>query len=149
MIPDPTNSSVRNPCSHSPLGRPTAAPPTPARRGLLRPLPHDLRDEERRHRALRSAAPLPIQDATDGTAKRHVGVCNWEIPVRAGASAKVGSHGAAPTAQRTGATQAAVTCVSQTISDPPTQSQTLPLAAVTLRNESRATGGEIVVVLGG
>jgi|GEM_PF-2491978 len=69
------------------------------------------------------AAPLPIQNATDGAAKRHVAVYTCEITVGATASAKVGSHGATPTAQRANANQAAVMCASQAIRGPPTRAQ--------------------------
>lgn len=55
--------------------------------------------------------------------KRHAGSYSWEITLGAGTSAKVGFHGATPTAQRSGAAQAAVTYASQTLSDPPTQAQ--------------------------
>jgi hypothetical protein len=64
-----------------------------------------------------------IWNVTDGAVKRHAGSYSWEIKVGAGTSAKVGFHGATPTAQRAGAAQAAVTYVSQTISDPPTRAE--------------------------
>jgi hypothetical protein len=51
--------------------------------------------------------------------QRHAGRFSWEITVGAGTAAKVGFHGATPTAQRAGANQAAVTYASQTISDLP------------------------------
>ena len=41
--------------------------------------------------------------------KRHAGAYSWEITVGASASAKVGFHGATPTAQRANANQTAAT----------------------------------------
>ncbi|MCB9913332.1 MAG: hypothetical protein H6827_10070 [Planctomycetes bacterium] len=38
-------------------------------------------------------------NVSDGAVKRHAGSCSWEITVGADASAKVGFHGATPTAQ--------------------------------------------------
>jgi hypothetical protein len=93
-------------------------------------------------------------NVTDGAVKRHARSYSWEITVGAGASAKVGFHGAAPTAQRAGATQAAVTYASQTIRDPPTRAQVQALndglvAAITLLNELRAAVVEKGIVKGG
>lgn len=84
-----------------------------------------------------------IWNVTDGAVKRHVGAYAWVITVGASATAKVGFHGAAPTVQRAGAAQAAVTCASQTISDPPTRAEVQALndglvTADTLLNELRA-----------
>ncbi len=50
-----------------------------------------------------------VWNVTDGAVKRHAGAYSWEITVGAGTTAKVGFHGATPTAQRAGAAQAAVT----------------------------------------
>ncbi|HRZ35920.1 MAG TPA: hypothetical protein P5534_06105 [Candidatus Paceibacterota bacterium] len=64
-----------------------------------------------------------VWNVADGAVKRHAGSYSWEITVGANTAAKVEFHGATPTAQRAGATQAAVTYVSQTISDPPARAQ--------------------------
>ena len=95
-----------------------------------------------------------IWNVTDGAVKRHAGAYSWEITVGASASAKVGFHGATPTAQRAGAAQAAVTYASQTISDPPTQAQVQAVndglvAAVTLLNELRAAVVEKGIIKSG
>jgi hypothetical protein len=95
-----------------------------------------------------------IWNTTDGAVKRHAGSYSWEITVGAGTSAKVGFHGATPTPQRAGAAQAAVTYVSQTISDPPTRAEVQALndglvAAITLLNELRAAAVEKGLVKGG
>lgn len=85
--------------------------------------------------------------------KRHAGACSREITVGASASAKVGFHGATPTAQRVGAAQAAVTYVSQTISEPPTRAEVQALndglvAASTLLDELRASAIEKGLIKG-
>ncbi|HNQ88371.1 MAG TPA: hypothetical protein PKM73_07155 [Verrucomicrobiota bacterium] len=95
-----------------------------------------------------------VWNVTDGAVKRHAGSYSWEITVGASASAKVGFHGAASTAQRTGAAQSAVTYVSQTISDPPTRAQVQAIndglvAAITLLNELRAAAVEKGLIKGG
>lgn len=104
-----------------------------------------------------SSATIPtgymIWNVADGAVKRHAGGYAWEITVGANASAKVGFHGAAPTAQRANANQAAVTYASQTISDPPMQAQVQAIndglvAAITLLNEIRAAVVEKGVVKG-
>lgn len=94
-----------------------------------------------------------IWNVTDGGIKRHAGSYSWEITVGASASAKVGFHGAAPTGQRAGAAQAAVSYTSQTISNPPTQTEVQALndglvAAVTLLNELRAALVEKGIIKG-
>ncbi len=48
-----------------------------------------------------------VWNVTDGAVKRHAGAWSREIIVGANASAKVGFHGATPTAQRANANQAA------------------------------------------
>lgn len=50
-----------------------------------------------------------IWNVADGAVKRHAGSYSWEITVGANASAKVGFHGATPTAQRANANQAEAT----------------------------------------
>jgi len=95
-----------------------------------------------------------VWNVTDGAVKRHAGAYSWEITVGAGASAKVGFHGATPTAQRAGAAQAIVTYVSQTISDPPTRAEVQALndglvAAITLLDELRAATLEKGLIKGG
>jgi hypothetical protein len=44
-----------------------------------------------------------IVNLADGSLKRHAGALSWEIQIGAGTSAKVGFHGARPTAQRASA----------------------------------------------
>ena len=95
-----------------------------------------------------------ILNVTTGHIKRHAGGYVWEVPVGANASAKVGFHGATPTAQRAGVAQAAVTYASQTISDPPTRAQVQALndgllAVITLLNELRAAVIEKGLIKGG
>lgn len=95
-----------------------------------------------------------VWNVTDGAVKRHAGGYSWEITNGAGMSAKVGFHGAAPTVQRAGAAQAAVTYASQSISDPPTQAEVQAIndglvAAITLLNEPRAAAVEKGLVKGG
>lgn len=84
-----------------------------------------------------------ILNVAEGAIKRHAGAYDWRILLGGSASQKIGFHGAAPTAQRSGAAQAAVSYTSQTISDPPTQAQVQALndglvAAIALLNELRA-----------
>lgn len=50
-----------------------------------------------------------VWNVADGAVKRHAGAYSWEITVGATASAKLGFHGAPPTAQRANANQAAAT----------------------------------------
>ncbi len=95
-----------------------------------------------------------IWNVTDGAVERHAGAYSWEIIVGAGTSAKVGFHGATPTVQRACAAQAAVTYVSQTISDPPTRFEVHALndglvAVITLPNEIRAAAVEKGLMKGG
>jgi len=56
-----------------------------------------------------------ILNTTDGGLKRHAGALSWEVQVGAGTSLKVGFHGAAPTAQRANANQAAATDLASVI----------------------------------
>jgi len=69
-------------------------------------------------------------------------------------SAKVGSHGATPNAQRAGAAQAVVAYASQTITDPPTRAEVQVLndglaAAITLQNKIRLALVEKGIIKGG
>jgi len=66
--------------------------------------------------------------------KRHAGAYSWEITVGAGASAKVGLHGATPTAQRANANQAAATDLA---------------TVITLANQLRAALVEKGIINGG
>lgn len=50
-----------------------------------------------------------ILNTTDGGLVRHARALSWEVPMEAGTSSKVGFQGAAPTAQRANANQAAAT----------------------------------------
>jgi hypothetical protein len=52
---------------------------------------------------------------TDGGLKRHAGALSWEVQVGAGASAKVGFHGATPIGQRASADQAAASDLASVI----------------------------------
>lgn len=95
-----------------------------------------------------------ILNVTEGAMKRHAGSYSWEIKIGAAAASKVGFQGAAPTVQRAGAAQVAVTYVSQTISDPPTRAEVQALndglvAAITLLNELRAATVEKGLIKGG
>ena len=54
-------------------------------------------------------------NVADGTLKRHGGGLSWEVQLGAGASSKVGFHGATPTAQRANANQAAATDLASVI----------------------------------
>lgn len=56
-----------------------------------------------------------IWNVTDGAVRRHAGAYSWEITIGASASAKVGFHGAAPTAQRANANQATATHLAMVI----------------------------------
>jgi hypothetical protein len=94
-----------------------------------------------------------VWNVTDGAVKRHAGAYSWEVSIGAGTSARVGFHGATPTAQRAGAAQVAVTYATQTISEPPTRAQVQALndglvAAITLLNELRAAAVEKGVIKG-
>ena len=73
-------------------------------------------------------------NVTDGAVKRHAGSYSWEINVGASTSAKVGFHGATPTAQRANANQAAATDLA---------------TVITLANELRAALVEKGVIKGG
>jgi len=64
----------------------------------------------------------------------HAGALSWEILVGAGASAKVGFHGATPTAQRASADQAEATDLA---------------SVITLANELRAALVEKGLIKGG
>lgn len=65
-----------------------------------------------------------ILNVSDGGMKRHAGALSWEVQLGAGASAKLGFHGATPTVQRANANQAEATDLA---------------SVVTLANELRAT----------
>ena len=69
----------------------------------------------------------------EGGLKRHAGSLSWEVQVGAGTSSKVGFHGAAPTAQRANADQAAATDLA---------------SVITLANELRAALVEKGVIRG-
>lgn len=56
-----------------------------------------------------------ILNVTDGGLKRHAGSLSWEVQVGAATASKVGFHGAAPSAQRAGADQAAATDLASVI----------------------------------
>jgi len=56
-----------------------------------------------------------ILNTTDGGLKRHAGALSWEVQIGAAASAKVGFHGAIPTAQRANANQAEATDLASVI----------------------------------
>lgn len=75
-----------------------------------------------------------IVNVTDGGLKRHAGSLPWEIPIGAGTSAKVGFHGATPTAQRASADQAVATDLA---------------SVITLANELRAALIEKGLIKGG
>jgi len=74
-----------------------------------------------------------ILNVSDGGLKRHAGTLSWEILVGAGASAKVGFHGATPTAQRANSNQAAATDLA---------------SVITLANELRAALAEKGLIKG-
>jgi hypothetical protein len=56
-----------------------------------------------------------ILNVTQGTLKRHAGGLSWETQVGASTAAKIGFHGATPTAQRASAAQAAATDLASVI----------------------------------
>ena len=56
-----------------------------------------------------------ILNVTDGGLKRHAGSLSWEVQIGAGASSKVGFHGATPTTQRANANQAEATDLASVI----------------------------------
>ena len=56
-----------------------------------------------------------ILNVADGGLKRHAGAFSWEVQMGAGTSSKVGFHGAAPSAQRANADQAAATDLASVI----------------------------------
>jgi hypothetical protein len=74
-----------------------------------------------------------ILNITDGAVKRHTGAYSWEITVRANTSAKVGFHGATPTAQRANANQATAADLA---------------VVITLANELRAALAEKGIIKG-
>jgi hypothetical protein len=74
-----------------------------------------------------------IWNVTDGAVKRHAGTYSWEITVGATVFAKVGFHGATPTAQRANAYQAAATDLA---------------TVITLANELRAALVEKGIIKG-
>jgi hypothetical protein len=75
-----------------------------------------------------------VRNVTDGAVKRHAGAYSWETSIGAGTSARVGFHGATPTAQRANANQAAATDLA---------------SVITLANELRAALVEKGLVKGG
>lgn len=75
-----------------------------------------------------------ILNVSDGGLKRHAGSLSWEVQVGGGATAKVGFHGATPTAQRANANQAEATDLS---------------TVITLANELRAALLEKGLIKGG
>jgi hypothetical protein len=75
-----------------------------------------------------------ILNTTDGGLKRHAGSMSWETQVGAGASTKVGFHGAPPTVQRANADQAVATDLA---------------SVITLANELRAALVEKGIIAGG
>ncbi|HRK23250.1 MAG TPA: hypothetical protein PLX06_15630, partial [Fimbriimonadaceae bacterium] len=56
-----------------------------------------------------------ILNVADGGLKRHAGALSWEVLLGGSAAAKVGFHGAAPTAQRANADQAVATDLASVI----------------------------------
>ncbi|HRZ47638.1 MAG TPA: hypothetical protein P5555_20885 [Candidatus Paceibacterota bacterium] len=74
-----------------------------------------------------------VWNVTDGAVKRHAGSYSWGIRVRANASAKVGFHGATPTAQWANANQAVATDLA---------------TVITLANELRAALVEKGIIKG-
>ncbi|MBL9140057.1 MAG: hypothetical protein JNK85_29560 [Verrucomicrobiales bacterium] len=56
-----------------------------------------------------------ILNTTDGGLKRHTGTMSWEVQVGARTSSKIGFYGAAPTAERANAVQAAATNLARVI----------------------------------
>jgi hypothetical protein len=56
-----------------------------------------------------------IVNLADGGLKRHAGALSWEAQVGSGTISKIGFHGAAPTAQRANANQAAATDLASVI----------------------------------
>jgi hypothetical protein len=95
-----------------------------------------------------------VWNVTEGAVKRHAGTYSWGIPFGARTAPKAGFHGATPISQRAGAAQAAVTHVSQTISDPATRAEVHALndglvAVVTLLNEIRAAVVQKGLIKGG
>jgi hypothetical protein len=75
-----------------------------------------------------------IWNVTDGALKRRAGSYSWEITVGVNTAAKVGFHGATPTAQRANAKQAAATDLA---------------TVITLANELRAALVEKGIIKGG
>jgi hypothetical protein len=75
-----------------------------------------------------------ILNTTDGGLKRHAGTLSWEVQMGAAAAAKVGFHGAAPTAQRANSNQAEATDLA---------------SVLTLANELRAALVEKGLIKGG
>jgi hypothetical protein len=75
-----------------------------------------------------------VLNTADGGLKRHAGALSWEVQVGANTGAKIGFHGATPTAQRTNANQAEATDLA---------------SAITLANELRAALVEKGIIKGG
>ncbi|MBX3744127.1 MAG: hypothetical protein KF833_02355 [Verrucomicrobiae bacterium] len=67
-----------------------------------------------------AGGPFPvgylILNIADGGLKRHAGSLSWEVQVGASTAAKIGFHGATPTAQRANGNQAAATDLASVIS---------------------------------
>lgn len=80
------------------------------------------------------AVGYPIVNVVDGGLKRHEGARSWEVQVGSGTTAKIGFHGATPTAQRADANQAPATDLA---------------TVITLANELRAALVEKGVIKGG
>lgn len=75
-----------------------------------------------------------ILNTTDRGLKRHAGGLSWDVQLGAGATSKIGFHGAMPTAQRANADLAAATDLA---------------SAITLANEMRAALIEKGLLKGG
>lgn len=56
-----------------------------------------------------------ILNVSDGGLKRHAGGLSWDVHLGAGTDSKIGFHGAAPTVQRTNASQAEATDLASVI----------------------------------
>jgi hypothetical protein len=74
-----------------------------------------------------------ILNTADGSLSRHAGSLSWEVQVGASNAAKLGFHGAEPTAQRANANQAAATDLA---------------SVITLVNELRAAAVEKGIIKG-
>lgn len=75
-----------------------------------------------------------ILNVADGSLRRHTGGLSWEVQMGASTAAKIGFHGAAPTAHRANANQAAATDLA---------------SVITLANELRAALVEKGLLKGG